>query len=98
MLTAEECARRAAGTTRRSRFAKMQREMERKKVFGRARWPGEFIKKFALMAWRAPRRVRTVTDDDVIENDPVIASSCPRLNIGHAKSRRDGGGETINAH
>ena len=91
-LTAEECA--PEGSRYDAQIAcfgkKMQREMERKKVFlvGAGALGCEFIKNFALMglACSAEGSV-TVTDDDVIEKSNLSRQFLFRdWNIGHAKS------------
>jgi len=91
-LTAEECA--PEGSRYDAQIAcfgkKMQREMERKKVFlvGAGALGCEFIKNFALMglACSAEGSV-TVTDDDVIEKSNLSRQFLFRdWNIGRAKS------------
>ena len=103
-LTAEECA--PEGSRYDAQIAcfgkKMQREMERKKVFlvGAGALGCEFIKNFALMglACSAEGSV-TVTDDDVIEKSNLSRQFLFRdWNIGHAKSTcATAAAKTINA-
>ena len=91
-LTAEECA--PEGSRYDAQIAcfgkKMQREIERKKVFlvGAGALGCEFIKIFALMVLACSDAGSvTVTDDDVIEKSNLSRQFLFRdWNIGHAKS------------